>query len=129
MPLGPMSLPAWGFPGASQARPSPIVSLHEVPRFLGAILEERGQRLGSAPGSEEAPGTHCSSSSQGAQPWPRQPGSQEAQRVGRGVQGSCVLPRSDEKTGAGGGELRRRSLLPRPGRVMGCGGPWAGAPE
>ena len=99
LPLGPMSLPAF-FPGASQARPSPIVSLHEVPRLLGAILEETGQRSGSAPGTEEAPGTHCSSSSQGDQLWPRPPGSQEVQQVGRGVQGSRMLPRSDEKTGS-----------------------------
>lgn len=125
MPLGPVSLPAF-FPGGSQARPSPIMSLHEVPRLLGAILEETGHRSGSAPGSEEAPGTHCSSSSQGDQLWPRRPGSQEVQQVGRGVQGRRVHPRSDEKTGASSGELRRRSLSPRPERITGCGGPRAG---
>ena len=79
-------------PGASQARPSPIMSLHEVPRLLGAILEETGQQLGSAPESEEALGTHCSVSSQENQPWPRAPGTQEVQWVGRGGPGQPGAP-------------------------------------
>lgn len=112
LPLGPMS-PAWGFPGASQARPSPIVGVFMKSHDFWVPFWKREGSGWGVPRERGGPGDPLQRLFPGAQPWPRPPGSQEA--TGQGAQGSCVLPRSGRReTGAGG-----RGLLWE--QVVGCG--------
>lgn len=93
------------------------MGLHEVPRLLGTILQEAGQRSGRAEGPaarvevlQGARGPHRPTVP--GQSWPGPIGSDELQRVGQGVaarvgrevQDSLVLSRGEAENRAKGRE-------------------------